>query len=104
VESEKDCRESRKILKIIGIQLKLRKLKFQNLQIKSNFHYFNTIFNFPHRCLVSKLFDVCPRSTMAEMDEREEVRVTWGTGIAGYVAESGDPVNIPDAYQVSIVQ
>jgi hypothetical protein len=38
---------------------------------------------------------------MAEMD-REEVRVTWGTGIAGYVAESGVPVNIPDAYQVSL--
>ncbi|CRK99879.1 CLUMA_CG013180, isoform A [Clunio marinus] len=51
------------------------------------------------KCLVSKLFDVCPRSTMAEMDLREEVRVAWGTGIAGYVAESGVPVNIPDAYQ-----
>lgn len=37
---------------------------------------------------------------MAEMDLREEVRVAWGTGIAGYVAESGEPVNIPDAYQV----
>lgn len=55
-----------------------------------------------HRCLVSKLFDVCPRSTMAEMDLREEVRVAWGTGIAGYVAESGEPVNIPDAYQVNV--
>lgn len=30
-----------------------------------------------------------------------EVRVEWGTGIAGHVAESGEPVNIPDAYQVS---
>lgn len=39
---------------------------------------------------------------MAEMDQREEVRVAWGTGIAGYVAESGEPVNIPDAYQVII--
>ena len=37
---------------------------------------------------------------MEEMDLREEVRVAWGTGIAGYVAESGEPVNIPDAYQV----
>lgn len=35
------------------------------------------------------------------MDMQEEVRVTWGTGIAGYVAESGEPVNIPDAYEVS---
>lgn len=40
---------------------------------------------------------------MAEMDLREEVRVAWGTGIAGFVAESGEPVNIPDAYQVIIV-
>lgn len=57
------------------------------------------------RCLVSKLFDVCPRSTLAstvaEMDLRGEVRVAWGTGIAGFVAESGEPVNIPDAYQVT---
>lgn len=37
------------------------------------------------------------------MDMREEVRVTWGTGIAGYVAESGEPVNIPDAYQVKLL-
>lgn len=37
------------------------------------------------------------------MDMREEVRVTWGAGIAGYVAESGQPVNIPDAYQVKLL-
>lgn len=54
-----------------------------------------------NRCLVSKLFDVCPRSTFEEIVQQDEVRVAWGTGIAGYVAESGDPVNIPDAYQVS---
>lgn len=50
---------------------------------------------------MSKLFDVCPRSTVEEMEQQEEVRVAWGTGIAGHVAESGEPVNIPDAYQVS---
>ena len=50
---------------------------------------------------MSKLFDVCPRSTVEEMELRDEVRVAWGTGIAGYVAESGEPVNIPDAYEVS---
>lgn len=54
------------------------------------------------RCLVSKLFDVCPRSTLEEMENQDEVRVAWGTGIAGHVAESGEPVNIPDAYQVNI--
>lgn len=54
-----------------------------------------------NRCLVSKLFDVCPRSTLEEIVQQDEVRVAWGTGIAGHVAESGEPVNIPDAYQVS---
>lgn len=49
---------------------------------------------------MSKLFDVCPRSTLEEMEKQEEVRVAWGTGIAGHVAESGDPVNISDAYAV----
>lgn len=27
------------------------------------------------------------------------MQIAWGTGIAGHVAESGEPVNIPDAYQ-----
>lgn len=39
---------------------------------------------------------------MQEMESRDEVRVAWGTGIAGHVAESGEPVNIPDAYEVSL--
>lgn len=52
----------------------------------------------PNRCLVSKLFDVCPRSTVADMETKDEVCVAWGSGIAGYVADSGEPVNIPDAY------
>ncbi|XP_055386324.1 dual 3',5'-cyclic-AMP and -GMP phosphodiesterase 11-like isoform X2 [Condylostylus longicornis] len=51
------------------------------------------------KCLVSKLFDVCPKSTVEEMENQNEVRVNWGTGIAGHVAESGEPVNIPDAYK-----
>lgn len=54
------------------------------------------------RCLVSKLFDVCSKSTLMEMEKKEEIWIPWGTGIVGYVAESGDPVNIPDAYQVNI--
>jgi len=53
------------------------------------------------RFLVSKLFDVCSRSTLQEMEKKEEIRIPWGTGIVGYVAQSGDPVNIPDAYKVS---
>ena len=50
---------------------------------------------------MSKLFDVCSNSTLEEMEQQDEVKVAWGTGIAGHVAESGEPVNIPDAYQVS---
>uniref|UniRef100_A0A1A9W0L3 Phosphodiesterase n=1 Tax=Glossina brevipalpis TaxID=37001 RepID=A0A1A9W0L3_9MUSC len=53
----------------------------------------------PKKCLVSKLFDVCPRSTVEEMEQQNEVQIAWGTGIAGHVAESGEPINIPDAYQ-----
>ncbi|XP_060848793.1 dual 3',5'-cyclic-AMP and -GMP phosphodiesterase 11-like isoform X1 [Rhopalosiphum padi] len=51
------------------------------------------------KCLVSKLFDVCSRSTLQEMEKKKEIHIPWGTGIVGYVAESGDPVNIPDAYK-----
>lgn len=53
------------------------------------------------RCLVSKLFDVCSRSTLVEMEKKDEIKIPWGTGIVGYVAESGEPVNIPDAYKVT---
>jgi dual 3',5'-cyclic-AMP and -GMP phosphodiesterase 11 len=35
------------------------------------------------------------------MEKKEEIRIPWGTGIVGYVAQSGEPVNIPDAYKVS---
>jgi len=53
------------------------------------------------KCLVSKLFDVCSQSTLQEMENKKEIRIPWGTGIVGYVAESGESVNIPDAYKVS---
>ncbi|KAJ9580709.1 hypothetical protein L9F63_024112, partial [Diploptera punctata] len=60
----------------------------------------NTISNSTRpRYLVSKLFDVCSRSTLQEMEKKEEIKIPWGTGIVGYVAESGEPVNIPDAYK-----
>lgn len=35
-----------------------------------------------------------------EMEKKDEIKIPWGTGIVGYVAESGEPVNIPDAYKV----
>lgn len=55
---------------------------------------------FLFRCLVSKLFDVCPRSTVDEINQQSEVQIKWGSGIAGHVAQSGEVINIPDAYQV----
>lgn len=55
------------------------------------------------RCLVSKLFDVCSQSTLEEMEKKDEIRIPWGSGIVGFVAKSGEPVNIPDAYKVSTV-
>lgn len=54
----------------------------------------------PNRCLVSTVFDVSPDSTVEEMQEKEEVRIPWGTGIVGHVAKTGEMLNIPDAYQV----
>lgn len=53
-------------------------------------------------CLVSKLFDVSVHSSLQQCVQRsEEIRVPWGTGIIGYVAQTGQVVNIPDAYEVS---
>ncbi|XP_045612684.1 dual 3',5'-cyclic-AMP and -GMP phosphodiesterase 11 isoform X1 [Procambarus clarkii] len=52
-----------------------------------------------NRCLVSTLFDVNPDSTVEEMQEKEEIRIPWGSGVVGYTAQSGAMVNIPDAYE-----
>jgi dual 3',5'-cyclic-AMP and -GMP phosphodiesterase 11 len=56
-----------------------------------------------NRCLVSKLFDVCSRSTLEEMEKKDEIKIQWGHGIVGFVAQSGVPVNIPDAYKVCVL-
>jgi hypothetical protein len=49
---------------------------------------------------VSKLFDVTENSQLTDMYEHKPIRIPYGKGIVGYVAESGETVNIPDAYQV----
>ncbi|KAM4026352.1 dual 3',5'-cyclic-AMP and -GMP phosphodiesterase 11A [Anomaloglossus baeobatrachus] len=54
------------------------------------------------KSLVSKFFDVHAGTTLlpsCSMDNSNEVQVPWGKGIIGYVAEHGETVNIPDAYQ-----
>ncbi|XP_071039979.1 dual 3',5'-cyclic-AMP and -GMP phosphodiesterase 11 [Parasteatoda tepidariorum] len=53
-----------------------------------------------HQYLISQLFDVSCSSTMEQMQQKEEIRIPWGTGIVGYVAESKESLNIPDCYQV----
>ncbi|XP_064594905.1 dual 3',5'-cyclic-AMP and -GMP phosphodiesterase 11-like isoform X2 [Liolophura sinensis] len=50
--------------------------------------------------LVSKLFDIHSESTFEEtVKNTQEIRIPWGTGIIGYVAKTGEGVNIPDAYE-----
>ncbi|XP_055948620.1 dual 3',5'-cyclic-AMP and -GMP phosphodiesterase 11-like isoform X3 [Argiope bruennichi] len=53
----------------------------------------------PNRCLVSQLFDVSCCSTMEQMQQKDEIRIPWGTGIVGYIAESRKSLNISDCYQ-----
>nr|XP_033802177.1 dual 3',5'-cyclic-AMP and -GMP phosphodiesterase 11A [Geotrypetes seraphini] len=54
------------------------------------------------KSLVSKFFDVHAGATLlpsCSMENSNEVQVPWGKGIIGYVAEHGETVSIPDAYQ-----
>ena len=55
-----------------------------------------------NRHLVSRLFDVTADSTLAEslVPEEKQIKVPFGTGIAGHVAETKETINIGDAYQV----
>ncbi|KAH1184515.1 hypothetical protein KIL84_012456 [Mauremys mutica] len=54
------------------------------------------------KSLVSKFFDVhagTPLLPCCSTENSNEVQVPWGKGIIGHVAEHGETVNIPDAYQ-----
>uniref|UniRef100_A0AAY4EY46 Phosphodiesterase n=1 Tax=Denticeps clupeoides TaxID=299321 RepID=A0AAY4EY46_9TELE len=52
------------------------------------------------KTLVSKFFDVhAGTAVLPSLSNSDEVQVPWGKGIIGYVAEHGETVNIPDAYQ-----
>ena len=48
---------------------------------------------------MSDLFDVSSHSTVEEMNKKTEIRVGWGQGIVGHVAQSGVTLNIPDVYR-----
>ncbi|GIY37286.1 dual 3',5'-cyclic-AMP and -GMP phosphodiesterase 11 [Caerostris extrusa] len=51
------------------------------------------------RCLVNQLFDVSRSSTIEQMQRKEEIRIPWGNGIVGHVAEYRESLNIPDCYK-----
>lgn len=58
--------------------------------------------NSPDCRLVSKLFDVNMNASLRDSMERsEEISIPYGTGIVGFVAKTGESVNIADAYAVS---
>ena len=50
--------------------------------------------------LQSNLFDVSSNSTVEEIS-KNEIRIPWGVGIVGYVAETGESCNVYDCYQDS---
>ena len=52
--------------------------------------------------LVSRLFDVTVDSSMEDAlhEDSDAIKIPFGKGIAGHVAEAKEPINIPDAYNV----
>lgn len=53
------------------------------------------------RCLVSHLFDVsCHEPPNKDESAHEKIKIDWGSGIAGRVAQTGEPIILSDAYQV----
>lgn len=58
------------------------------------------------RYLVAKLFDVRQDTEFEEAVQRaknEEIKIPFGVGIAGYVAQTKEIINIKDAYKVSYI-
>lgn len=57
------------------------------------------------RYLIAKLFDVTQDTELDEAMQRaksEEIKIPFGVGIAGYVAQTKEIINIKDAYKVSL--
>ena len=50
---------------------------------------------------MSRLFDVTAGKSLEDtLKNGQELRVPMGSGIVGYVAQTGKALNIPDAYKV----
>ncbi|CAF1242706.1 unnamed protein product [Rotaria magnacalcarata] len=58
------------------------------------------------RYLISKLFDVTAGSTLEQSlhKEDQQIIIPFGKGIAGHVALTREYINIPDAYEVMLLQ
>lgn len=57
------------------------------------------------KSLVSRVFDVhggAPVLPCYSTENSTEMQQLWGKGVVGYVAEHGQTVNVPDAYQVRL--
>lgn len=55
--------------------------------------------------LVSRLFDVTERSSLESVvhDESEAIKIPFGVGIVGRAAQTGQVINLADAYKVNII-
>ncbi|GIY63824.1 dual 3',5'-cyclic-AMP and -GMP phosphodiesterase 11, partial [Caerostris darwini] len=72
----------------------------QSLEARQHFDQRGQMLPLPSQgCLVSQLFDVSCHSTVEQMKRNGEIRIPWGTGIVGYVAEYRESLNIPDCYK-----
>ncbi len=53
--------------------------------------------DYTHNQLYAHIFDV--NDNKDEIALKKEIRFPIGSGIAGYVAKTGEPLNIPNAYE-----
>ena len=57
-----------------------------------------------HPILVSRLFDVTEDSSLESVvhDESDAIKIPFGVGIVGQVAQTGEPIVLEDAYKVRL--
>ncbi len=57
-----------------------------------------------HPILVSRLFDVTEDSSLESVvhDESDAIKIPFGIGIVGQVAQTGEPIVLEDAYKVHV--
>ena len=50
--------------------------------------------------MIVMMMMICSHSTVEEVSQNE-IRITWGVGIVGHVAQTGLSCNVSDCYQDS---